>query len=600
MLYPVFNSHRGFIDLCGIWDFKIDTESNGEAAGWFRAPLATPLPMPVPASYNDIGQDPALRDHIGDVWYQRTLCVPIQMSAGRYELRFDAVAHHAVVWLDEQRLGEHQGGFLPFVFDVTTLIRPGQLHRITVKVGNILDWKTFPPGEIRKPRDIENYPPGYRWQETHFDFFNYAGIFRPVRLVMTPETRIEKIKVITGFDETSGWVDYSININKKSNVRIALRNHEGQEIACRSTTEGRLLVAAPRLWSPNDPYLYQLECQLVDADGSILDIYTERIGIRTVAVVGSKLLLNGTPIYLKGFGRHEDADVRGRGLDLTLLVKDHNLMEWIGANSYRTSHYPYSEEAMRMADERGLLIIDEVPAVGFNTWRHDPVVYVPERANDATLAAHLHTLSALIERDQNHPSVIIWSVANEAATWEPGAVPYFEKVCAHVRQLDSTRPVMIVEAGRAIAEPDRMPASLVTHLVDIVGINRYYGWYNDPGRLDLMRHQLERELRLWWSQHHKPILLAEYGADAVDGLHSNPPQMFTEEYQAESLARVHEAIDSVDFVIGEHVWNFADFATKQAPGRIFGNRKGVFTRNRHPKQAASLLRKRWHGAKDNR
>lgn len=594
MLYPVINAHRSFIDLAGVWDFKIDTNSTGEAAGWFRARLAEAIPMPVPANYNDISQDAALRDHVGDVWYQRTLCVPVHTSSARQELRFDAVAHHAVVWLDDHKLGEHQGGFLPFVFDVTALIRPGQLHRLTVKVGNILSWQTFPPGEIRTPRDVENYPPNYRWQETHFDFFNYSGIFRPVRLLMTPAHRIEKIILNTGFDQNSGWVDYSTVADSTFNLLVTLRDAEGKSVDFQTTANGRLIVASPRLWSPCYPYLYHIECRLVDLEGQEIDTYTERVGIRTVVVSGKQLLLNGTPIYLKGFGRHEDADVRGRGLDLALLVKDHNLMEWIGANSYRTSHYPYSEEAMRMADERGILIIDEVPAVGFNTWRHDPVVYVPERANDNTLAAHLDTFTALIERDHNHPSVIIWSVANEAATWEPGAVPYFEKVCAHVRKLDPSRPVMIVEAGRAITEPDRMPASRVAHLVDIIGINRYYGWYNDPGRLDLMRHQLERELRLWWSHHGKPILLAEYGADTIDGLHSDPPQMFTEEFQAESLARFHDAMDSLDFVIGEQVWNFADFATKQAPGRVFGNRKGVFTRTRQPKQAARLLRDRWH------
>ena len=593
MLYPIANAHRSFIDLTGVWAFQRDIESTGEKSGWFRGPLPAPIAMPVPASYNDIGQDASLRDHVGDVWYQRAVCVPRHTSAGRYELRFDAVTHHAVVWLDEHLLGEHQGGFLPFVFDVTSLIQPGLTHRLTVKVNNLLTWQTLPPGEIRTPRDAANYPQGHRWQETHFDFFNYAGISRPVRLVLTPDQRIEKIRVQTGFDFDGGWVDYTVTISAQAVLQVTLRDAMMEVVARGTGTAGRLTVTSPRLWSPSDPHLYQLECSIIGDDDESIDTYSESIGIRTVAVVGRQLLLNGKPIYLKGFGRHEDADVRGRGLDLALLIKDHNLMEWIGANSYRTSHYPYSEEAMRMADQRGILIIDEVPAVGFNTWRHEPVVYVPERANEVTLATHIDTLSALIERDHNHPSVIIWSVANEAATWEPGAVPYFEKVCTHVRQLDATRPVMIVEAGRAITEPDRMPASRVAHLVDIVGINRYYGWYNDPGRLDLMRHQLERELRLWWEHHGKPVFLAEYGADTIDGFHSDPPQMFTEEFQAESLARFHEAVDACDFVIGEHVWNFADFATKQAAGRVFGNRKGIFTRQRQPKQAARLLRSRW-------
>lgn len=593
MLYPLQNAYRSFTDLSGVWSFKVDPKSTGEGAGWFRGPLENAIPMPVPASYNDIGQDPALRDHLGDVWYQRTFCIPFHSSAERYELRFDAVAHHATVWLDDHKLGEHQGGFLPFLFQVSHLLKPGQVHRLTVRVGNILNWQTFPPAELRTPRNTEHYPPGYRWLETHFDFFNYAGISRPVRLVMTPSRRVEKIRVTTGFDQDGGWVDYTTVSSGAGPIQVTLKDADGRIVDSKLTPSGRLSVPSPRLWSPKDPYLYQLECALWDPNDRPVDSYTERVGIRTVAVSGKKLLLNGEPVYLKGFGRHEDADVRGRGLDLTLLVKDYNLMEWIGANSYRTSHYPYSEEAMRMADERGILVIDEVPAVGFNTWVAEPVIYVEERANDATLAAHIDTLTALIERDQNHPSVIIWSVANEVATWEPGAVPYFEKVSAHVRQLDPSRPVMIVETAHPITEPDRMPASRVSHLFDLVGINRYYAWYSDPGKLDLIRHQFERELKLWWSLHGKPILLAEYGADTIQGFHSDPPQLFTEEFQAEFLTRYHEALDAMDFVVGEHVWNFADFATKQATGRVFGNRKGIFSRARQPKQAAHLMRQRW-------
>jgi beta-glucuronidase len=276
-----------------------------------------------------------------------------------------------------------------------------------------------------------------------------------------------------------------------------------------------------------------------------------------------------------------------------MLAKDHNLMDWIGANSYRTSHYPYSEEAMRMADERGILVIDEVPAVGFNSWSHEPVIYRPGRADDRTLAGHLACLERLIERDGNHACVIAWSVANEAATWEEAAVPYFERVFAHVRKLDPIRPVMIIEAGRAVTEPDRMPASRVAHLADIIGVNRYYGWYNDHGQLGLVRAQLEREFRQWWELYRKPVLLAEYGADTVAGFHSDPPQMFTEEFQEAFLAEYHAAVDACPFVIGEHVWNFADFATKQSPGRAGGNRKGVFTRQRQPKSVARLLRNRW-------
>ena len=597
MLYPVTNAFRWILDLCGIWKFRIDQHASGEQERWFRGGWETFLSMPVPASYNDITQDVSLRDHVGDVWYEREVLIPTSIRPQRIELRFDAVAHHARVWLDGLPLGDHAGGYLPFDFDVTDRIHPGARHRLTVKVNNILSWQTLPPGEIRIPDDKENYPPGYRWQETHFDFFNYSGIHRPVRLVLTPRTRIETVRIETGFDGEFGWVDYVVESSSAESARIAvaLRDERGLEVAAGTGGAGRLKVMNPHPWAPGHPHLYTLECILHDGLGTAVDCYSERVGIRTVRVENGKLLLNGTPIYLKGFGRHEDLDVKGRALDLAWLVKDHNLMEWIGANSFRTSHYPYSEEAMRMADERGILVIDEVPAVGMNTWSDSPHIFAPDKVNDEALRNHLQTLTDLIERDRNHPSVILWSVANEAATWEPASLPYFERVFAHVRTLDPNRPITIVEAARALNEPNRVKASRVAHLADVIGINRYYGWYNDSGHLELVARQLERELRTWWSLYGKPILLAEYGSDTIAGFHCDPPAMFSEEFQAAFLEEYHRALDSCDFVVGEHVWNFADFATKQSPGRALGNRKGVFTRQRHPKLVAQVLRKRWLG-----
>lgn len=573
----------------------MDRNASGEEKGWFRRTLEDSIPMPVPASYNDLTQDATLRDHVGDVWYEREVMIPALIHTQRIELRFDAVAHHARVWLDGVLVGEHTGGFLPFAFDLTERIRPGASHRLTVKVNNVLSWQTLPPGEIRTPDDKENYPPGYRWQETHFDFFNYAGIHRPVRLVFTPHSRIESLRIETGFEGESGWIDYALKTSSADPARIslALLDDRGRQVAVGNGSSGRLEVMNLLLWAPGHPHLYTLECALLDEKGQPVDCYSERVGIRTVRVEKGKLLLNGTAVYLKGFGRHEDLDVKGRALDLAWLVKDHNLMEWIGANSFRTSHYPYSEEAMRMADERGILVIDEVPAVGMNTWSDSAHIFAPNKVNDAALQNHLQTLTDLIQRDHNHPSVILWSVANEAATWEEAAVPYFEKVFAHVRELDPHRPLLIVEAARAISEPNRVKASRVAHLADVIGINRYYGWYNDPGQLELVAPQLERELRAWWSLYGKPILLAEYGADTVAGFHSDPPVMFSEEFQAAFLEEYHRTLDACDFVVGEHVWNFADFATKQAPGRALGNRKGVFTRQRQPKLVAAFLRKRW-------
>ena len=155
-----------------------------------------------------------------------------------------------------------------------------------------------------------------------------------------------------------------------------------------------------------------------------------------------------------------------------------------------------------------------------------------------------------------------------------------------MRRLDSERPVTIVQSG--FPEDCR-----VAQFFDVVCVNRYYSWYSDPGHLELIELQLERELRGWYERFRQPVILSEYGADAIAGFYQDPPVMFSEDYQREFLKHCHNVLDRLDFIVGEHVWNFADFATKQGTTRVMGNRKGVFTRQRQPKAAAHLLRERW-------
>jgi len=158
---------------------------------------------------------------------------------------------------------------------------------------------------------------------------------------------------------------------------------------------------------------------------------------------------------------------------------------------------------------------------------------------------------------------------------------------AAVRELDPSRPVCL--ANVATAPPD---ADVVTDLFDLICVNRYYGWYVNSGDLDTAERDLEAELRAW-ARHGKPILITEFGADALPGLHALPPVMWSEEYQAALIEMSVRVFRRVPEVIGEHVWNFADFATAQAVHRPGGNAKGVFTRDRQPKAVARLLRDLW-------
>jgi beta-glucuronidase len=241
---------------------------------------------------------------------------------------------------------------------------------------------------------------------------------------------------------------------------------------------------------------------------------------------------------------------------------------------------------MDLADRHGILIIDELPAVGMHFFTRERKVFTDQVLNDKSREHHIDTLRELIRRDKNHPCVVMWSLANEAATYEEGACAYFKPIIDEARKLDSSRPL-------TIAHCPLMDECLVANLVDVLCLNRYYAWYFDPGRLELIEEQLEQNLRDWYKRYNKPIIISEYGADTVAGLHQTPPTMFSEEFQVEFLKHYHNVFDRLDFVAGEHVWNFADFGTKEGITRVGGNLKGVFTRQRQPKMAAHLLRQRW-------
>jgi beta-glucuronidase len=429
---------------------------------------------------------------------------------------------------------------------------------------------------------------------TTYDFFPYAGLHRPVLLFSAPATHIEDVTVRTALEGADGRVDLRVQATSgySGRGRARLGAIEAPLSFRDGAAEVALRVPKARPWSPRDPHLYPLTVTLDDGRRAT-DSYTLDVGIRTVEVRGDRLLLNGEPITLTGFGKHEDFPINGRGLNLPVLVRDHELLRWVGANSYRTSHYPYSEEAMDLADRLGVLVIDEIPAVSLNFL--DPPELVARRLEQCQRA-----LDELITRDKNHPSVILWCVANEPMAGSPSAgaaappaaaveagTRFFRTLYDQARARDASRPVTLVGIGGG---PPEWLA-----LFDVTSINRYYGWYSFGGRLEQAAAALAKELDTLHERLGKPILITEFGTDTLAGSHSQPEEMWTEEYQVEFLRRYLDVAASRPFVAGLHVWNFADFKTGQGIIRTSGlNHKGVFTRDRRPKMAAHFLRSRWH------
>lgn len=581
MIYPKMTESRMRLSLDGIWDFSLlsDEESQNLQAGKH---IENALSMPVPSAYNDLYETRAFRDHMGDMVYQRTVHLTKQMLQERTMLYFESVTHRAAVYWNRTLLGTHKGGFLPFEFELNGTAVPGE-NLLTVVVNNVLDETTLPCGRI-ETREYPNLPPR-TVNLPNFDYFNYSGILRPVCIYTTPKKYIRDITVSGHADGSFAW---DIACDETPDVCIAVRDGEGNTVFKGTGRTGTAVLNGAKLWSPEHPHLYTLEVHAGD------DVYSQTFGFRDIEIRGCRILLNGEPVYLKGFGKHEDAPVSGRGYNPAYYVKDIALMKWIGANSLRTSHYPYSETFLDLCDREGILVIDEAPAVGLHTG-FTAVGLLGGTPNGTwkklkTAEHHSEVLRDMVSRDKNHPCVIAWSVANEPASEEEGAREYFEPLMNQVRRQDPQhRPVTIVTY-----EGSSPKACKVAELCDFLVLNRYRGWYDTEGDLEAAGELLRTELEAFHRRcPDAPIMLGEYGADAIAGMHNTTPSLFSEEYQAQMLEKYGEIMDSLPFAAGEHAWNFADFATAENIKRVQGNKKGVFTRDRQPKLAAYVLRRRW-------
>ncbi len=576
MLYPQSNPYRQVTDLAGFWELRFDPEGQGDQAGWANG-FEGGRPAAVPASWNDQFED--WRDYLGQVWYQTRFNLPWGYNTVRQSisLRFNSVNYIAEVWLNGVRLGQHEGGHLPFEFEVTPHVLP-EGNLLVVRVEGELKPDRVPPGNVPlDPRFTfanQSYPPA------SFDFFPFCGIQRPVLLVAVPNEAIADLTVTTEISGRAGLVRVKVNrfAGDAAIARVSLRGTSvSAETNVVNEAEVMLTVPEAALWSPDSPNLYDLTVELA-CNSATLDRYSLPIGIRTIRVEGDALLLNGRPIYLKGFGRHEDFPVTGRGLVPAVIVKDYALMKWIGANSFRTTHYPYSEQMMDLADRLGFMVIDEIPAVG---------LFFAEVGLERRLSVCRQYVQELIARDKNHPSAIMWSIANEPHSRLPAAKPFFRNLYDLAKSLDSTRPITL--ASQVGVDEESF------EFLDLLCLNRYYGWYTQSGQLDEGLPLLAAELDAMHEKFAKPLIMTEFGADTIAGHHAQPPEMFSEEYQVEMLTRYFGLFRSRPFVVGEHVWNLCDFKTPQGVRRMGGmNLKGVFTRDRRPKLAAHRLRELWN------
>lgn len=325
LLYPRESETREILSLDGMWNFVKSNPFNvteGLLEEWFASDLRESVnvtKMPVPSSFNDLDIDDLTRDHTGTVWYDRTFFVTSSWENLRVWLRFGSVHYEANVWVNGEHVVQHTFGHLPFEVEVTDHLYYGKENRITVLCDNTLTLTTIPQGQISQPTGDNGV---VSIQQYNFDFFNYAGIHRPVQLYTTPATYIKELNIDSFIDDDGhGHVNFEIVTNDNGMTNSAVVNIYDKEttLVTSQSVDGEMrgvaIINDVKKWWPylmnSDPgYMYTMEVKLSTQSQDEIDVYRMKFGVRNIRWTSTEFLVNEKPVYFRGLGLHEDADVR--------------------------------------------------------------------------------------------------------------------------------------------------------------------------------------------------------------------------------------------------------------------------------------------------
>jgi beta-glucuronidase len=554
-------SGRTTINLDGAWRVIVDPYETGIGGHFYENAKpkdkhelleynfdASPV-LNVPGDWNSQRAD--LFFYEGPVWYKKSFSYR-KREHGRVFVYFGAANYKAAAYLNGKKIGEHQGGFTAFNFEVTDKINDGDNFLVV---------------EVNNQRFKEAVP------STNTDFWNYGGLTRGVSLVEVPETFIQDyfVQLTKGsLNEMSGWVQLS-GASQPNPVTLDIPE-AGIKKVISTNSDGRgefRFAASVELWSPEKPTLYKVS---LSAGG---DAITDQIGFRSIETRGSSLLLNGKPIQLRGVSIHEEAPFRG-GRAFS-LEDDQILLGWakeLHCNYVRLAHYPHNESMTRLADRLGLLVWSEIPVYWETAWE-----------NPGTLQNAEEQLRDMIARDHNRASVIFWSVANETPV-EPARLTFLKVLVDDARQLDFTR--LITAAMNHVETPAPNTKTLsdpLAQYLDVIGLNEYMAWYGKETVEDIDRTK-------WSIPYDKPLIVSEFGGEAPFGNHGDADARWTEEYQANLYEHQINMLRKIPTYAGMSPWVLMDFHSPRRllPGiQDYLNRKGLVSDRGERKKAFYTL-----------
>jgi len=535
-------------------DVDVAAEEAKDPYALFEYDMQKAPRMRLPGAWN--AALPQLRYYDGLIWFQRTF-VAHRQAGQRALLRFEAVNYITQVFVNGKPAGAHEGGFTPFTFDVTDLLREG-VNQVTLGVDSAHTDQSVPP------------------RITDWDI--YGGVTRPVRLIYVPETFIDDLFIrytpekhivaearLLGPDAAN--MDISLSIPALKLTAKARTNADG---------EARFDLRAPaniNLWTPDSPTLYDV----ILTAGT--DSLRERTGFRTLAVRGHQILLNDKPIFLRGISLHEEELGPNPARNMTEAAARALLTEvkqGLNGNFVRLAHYPHAEVTTRLADEMGLLV-----------WSEIPVYWAVAFADPQTLTTARRMMAENILRDRNRASIIIWSVGNETPKTE-ARNHFLRTLAADARRLDPSRLIsaaLLVNKHKTDSGLEaRIDDPLVDQL-DVMAVNTYSGWYGND--------RLEEVTGIRWTAPvDKPLIFSEFGADALAGFHAPDRRKYSEAFQADYYRATLANAATVPFLAGLSPWILKDFQTPRREHPVYQNgwnRKGLLSETGVRKQAFAVL-----------
>lgn len=555
---------RDFLSLNGRWDAIVDPYDQGEPKKIYenRSPQGNTdfyeysfdggLRLEVPGDWNS--QNPELKYYEGTVWYARRFEATPKPEC-RELLYFGAVTYRCRVFLNGVQIAEHEGGFTPFEVDVTD---------------KLVDGENFLAVEVSNRRTADAIP------ALAFDWWNYGGITRDVMLVTVPRNYVE---------------DYFVRLDNLSNntIDIDVRMSQpiggvpvsvcipalGKSVAGVTDPNGiftaRLQSKKLKLWAPEAPVLYDVEI----AGGN--DRVTERIGFRDIRTDGTKVLINGRPQFFRCISFHEEIPQRmGRACSKADAVMLLNEARELGVNMIRLAHYPQNEHIVRLAEEMGIVMWEEIPIwQGINF------------TDSATLTKARAMLAEMIHRDRNRCAIGFWSIANETKP-SPARNRFLKSLLDQGRALDTSR---LYTAAFDLVEfdPERGVFTMndpFTRNLDVVAVNKYMGWYHP--------WPVAPADAVWEVDTDKPLLISEFGGEALYGQHGSRDvaSSWSEEYQERLYQDNLKMFDNIPNLVGVSPWILFDFRSPYRfhPTNQEGwNRKGLVSDRGQRKKAWNLM-----------